>query len=746
MNKIFQANRENPLPRSANIVSQAYNSMGYDANRMGLAGGNTFSAPPKFYSPLHTPSNWQIPQKRQEVYVWCRFFATMEPKVAAALDFYSQFPTCTGYDNVCEDAVINEYYNEIKRTLKIEQWLETIAYEYYCLGDVFIFLSINCPICGGSGTDANGTVCTHKGGTFSGLTILNPDWVEVRQVSNVDYELIYMIPDENLINLIMRKEPREIYDRIPEAFKEQILLNKPILLNPLCTTHLAHGRFNYMPYGKSIIYRLFSTLAYKDKLRQAQWVVADRHILPIRIVKVGSDTFPANQNDIQSISQQVYNAVNDPNFTLITHHALDYDFVGAGGKVLQLSKEYDMITEEILDGLMINKSLLNSEGPSYSNASIGIEAMNKRLNSLRNKLSNWIEEKIYRPIALMQGFVKKNESGQLVPLYPKVKWKDLNLRDDSSKKNLMMSLTEKGYMSVQSLLEYLNIDYDTEIERIRAEKVLNQVYGIGGDEEGGNLGGGGGLDLGGGGGGGDLGGLLGGGGGGGEGSGTMDFGENGSSGPDLGTPARDTSPDLTAPESKPMTANNKSEWLTLYDSLPLNLKVPSVRKGNRFNTILQKIEEEKRNEQNLQKNLVEQKTKVEELKQKEEENKEEVQPIYEKFTKPEWKLFNGLKECISKKIIKEPLAIQYPIENTRMKIDFAFIRIKLAIEVDGEHHTMLSQIISDKRKNGILNKHGWTVLRFSERQVKESIEDVLKIIIEKMNELRKNLSSKKKEK
>lgn len=722
----FKANRERIVAgaggMTASIVSTAYSSVGDG----GLAGNSSIiNAPPRFYSPLHTPSNWQIPQKRQEVYVWCRFFSTMEPKVAAALDFYSQFTTCEGFDNVCEDRVINDYFDEIKRQLKLEEKLELIAYEFFSLGDVFIFASIDCPKCGGSGITEEGYECDHKGGTFGGVTLLNPDWIEVRHHSYVDVETFYIIPDENLIYIVNRKEPKEIYDRIPDSFKKLISTGQPIPLNPLCITHLAHSRSNYQPYGRSIIYRLFSTLAYKDKLRQAQWIIADRHILPIRIVKVGSDQFPARQEDITAITQQVYQAVNDPNFTLIAHHAIDYDFAGASGKVLQLSKEYDLITEEILDGLMINKALLNSEGPSYSNASIGIEAMGKRLGSLRKKLASWIEEKIYRPIAIMQGFVKKNESGQLVPLYPRVKWKEMNLRDDSAKKNLYMSLAEKGYISVETLLEYLGIDYDTEIDRIRKEKVLNKVYGIGGgDEEGGNLDLGGGFGGGGGGGGG--GGLdLGGGGG-----GTMDFGQNGGGGADVGTPGRETSPDLTAPESKPLGASNKpkSKWLQNYEKLDARFKVPDVRKGNNFKDILSR----KHDEENWQR-------KEEEMLERKrmglEEDKFEQTPVFEKLSKPEWKLFERITKSIESGEIRTPLRIQYEVANTRMTIDFAFFKIGLAIEIDGPHHQIKTQIISDDKKNKILENHGWTVLRFNDRQIMEDFDNVFGIILETVKKL-----------
>src|ERR1043165_4239518 len=47
---------------------------------------------PMWFSPLHTPQNWQIASKRREVYMWCRAFNDTEPKVAAAIDFFCFTP------------------------------------------------------------------------------------------------------------------------------------------------------------------------------------------------------------------------------------------------------------------------------------------------------------------------------------------------------------------------------------------------------------------------------------------------------------------------------------------------------------------------------------------------------------------------------------------------------------------------------------------------------------------------------
>lgn len=737
------------LAKTSGLVHTGQTSWGGGgANFNALPGsGGILAAQPKFYSPLHTPSNWQIPQKRQEVYVWCRFFGTMEPKVAAALDYYSQFPTSTGFDNVCEDKVVEEFFNDIKRKLDLEEWLPTIAYEYYALGDVFPFLSIDCPTCGGGGFLQDGQSCDHKGGIFGALTILNPDYVEVRRVGHINHESIYMIPDENLINVVTRREPREIYERIPEPFQRRILSGLPILLHPMSVSHLAHARSGYQPYGRSIIYRLFQTLAYKDKLRQAQWTVADRHILPIRIVKVGSDNFPAGDQDIAAITVQVLQAVNDPNFTLITHHALDYDFVGSTGKVLQLSKEYDMITQELLDGLMINKSLLNSEGPSYANASIGIESLIQRLEDVRMKLKRWIEEKIYRPIAIMQGFLKRNQAGQMIPLYPEVKWKRLNIRDDSNEKQNIINLWKDKGISRQTMLEFFGFDYDTEMDRLRQESILDQAFGFGGGDEGDNLGGfgggGGGLGgLGGGGGGGGGLGEEGGGGGdlfgggnkGGKGGESFDFGNHGQSG-------EKTSPggggggfgglgggaSSGSPESKPLTQSYMS---SLQEKLPVQYKLPKVRKpGGKIDQLLSKISKEKESQQRMQ-----EKMESNRLKQLQGQSSE---PQFKQLTNPEWTLFKRLITAQKQEHIKDRFVIQMPIQGTRLLIDFAFPEIGLAIEVDSELHGMDSQIKYDAKKDGILSKHGWTVLRFSTRQIKEAMDDMVIPTILKSLNLRK---------
>jgi len=255
----------------------------------------------------------------------CRFFAANEPKIAASLRFYSQFPF-SGFTHSMDDPIRLEYFDNLRKRLRLDHWLPLIAYEYFAMGDAFPFASFACSDCKGVGTLSTGEQCQHKGGTISKISILNPDWVEVRlNPMDPDNPSISLVPDDTLKQIVFSKKPPEIFESIPLHFRKMIVENKPIPLSKRSVTHLKHDEVAYQPYGRSVIASLFPTLAYQDKLRQAQWIVAERHILPIKVVKVGNDQKPASQADIMDVQRQLGVTANDPNLALVTHHAFCHD-------------------------------------------------------------------------------------------------------------------------------------------------------------------------------------------------------------------------------------------------------------------------------------------------------------------------------------------------------------------------------------------------------------------------------------
>lgn len=266
-----------------------------------------------------------------------------------------------GFTLECKDKKILNYYTELIKKLNLEERLNEISHEYFLIGDVFPFLEIECPKCGGREILPNGDICNHPDGTFKALKILNPDYIEVKDNPISNQAEYYLIPDEQLKMLIQRKEPKSLYEKLPQDLINLVNSGQPIRLSSRSVSHIKYNASHYGTYGTSMLQRLFTVLAYKTKIMTANWIIAERLIIPIRIVKVGTENRPANEGEIQDVANQLAAVANDPNLTVVTHHAVEYTWEGASGKIHNITQEIEQIGKEILDGLMINQSLLNGE-------------------------------------------------------------------------------------------------------------------------------------------------------------------------------------------------------------------------------------------------------------------------------------------------------------------------------------------------------------------------------------------------
>jgi hypothetical protein len=729
----FQAAKQGvDLPIEEKVVNSDNQNSNIKQAQYGgdLASSKIMYTQPQFYSPVHTPTNWQIPSKRREVYLWNRFFASNEPKIAASLRFYSQFPF-SGFNHNFDDPIRLEHFDNLRKRIRLDHWLPLIAYEYFSMGDVFPFVSFYCSDCKGVGVSPNGKQCKHKGGMVSKISILNPDWVEVRlNPMDPDNPSISLVPDDTLKQIVFSKKPPEIYESIPPHFRKMIAENRPIPLSKRSVTHLKHDEIAYQPYGRSIIASLFPTLAYQDKLRQAQWIVAERHILPIKVVKVGNDTKPASASDIADVQSQLGASANDPNLALVTHHAFNFEFVGASGKVLQLTKEWDLIDKAIIQGLGVNEALLSGQGPSYAQAAIGIEATIRRLNIVRQLMAEWIEEKIYKPEAEMQGFYTEDKDGNKILHYPKIKWDDLNLRDETQKNQFYLQLWDKGMVSTQFMLEKMGIDYEEETAKVRMEQQYQQQLGIAPQPGPGGIGGGGpkrppvgGKPMGGGFGGGPKG----------PGAPGDEMKGNlpgGKSGP--GLPGDELAPSMSGGETM-ASSDNKIVTGQFSDQKVKDIEmaksfVPLVRNPGKFK--LQDLNDGGK------------------IQPWEMEEPEPEEP-FEFYEGPRTGAFrpNNLEASLYAAVADAqgngnlPLDFVYqskpePERMPRITVDGMWPSLKLIIEADGKiFHSGVDEVQNNEERDTELASYGWTVLRFTEDQVKGQMPEVIKTIIESANRL-----------
>lgn len=671
---------------TSNIVRM---SLTKNSQWTGGAGANVIFTQPMFFSPLHTPQNWQIASKRREIYQWARFYYENEPKVAAGVDFYSQF-SINSFKLECKSRKILKFYERLIEKLQLTTWFRKISHEYFLLGDVFIWQDIDCPHCKGSQVNEDGEKCNHPDGTISKIRVLNPDWIEVNNNPIGGDPQFLMLPDEELYKIVQTRKPEHIYNQLSPMIREFVASRRPFPLSNRSCSHLKHRGVPYGLYGESLLRRLFTTLAYKTKLMTANWITAERLIIPIRVVKVGDKDRPAGADDIADVTNQLAQVNNDPNLTLVTHHAFDMEWIGASGKIQNITPELELVGKEILDGLMLNQALLNGEAPGYSSAQVGVETMIQRLETWRLELSEWAHKHIFLPIAQMQGFIDEKESeeaGETVYLYPRIKWDDLRLRDNTNKLQAIMQLHDKGVVSTQTLLESFELDYDQEIRRLREEQVQ---AGPGGQVMPGGAGGMGGM--------GGMGGPAGGGGG-------MPAGPGGPMpmGGDMGAGgAPGGAPGMAPPGGAPMGG--------APGGAPGGMGAAA---GGPPDKIYRAGKAPKKKEEEIQ----------------------PIQPEIVQLTKPEMKIYSMLSQID----VPFQLFAQYkqptPGQAQPYVMDFAYPQIGIDIEADGEAwHEDEEDVKKDKERDLKLASMGWRVLRFPEAAINERMDEIEKVIYDNIME------------
>ena len=214
----------------------------YASSRIGLGLGpgvtrsasiNSITTAPNFYSPFLTPSSFQIPNARREVYLWANWWKNNEPKVSAAINFYTNYPF-SGWKLECSSSYVKDYFEKLVEKLNFQKWLPEISKVYHLLGDAFVLLSIDCPHCHGSNWDEDkNQECQHDGASWKSISILNPDNV-IKTPGMIDQQGSYAYrPSAEEIRIVNERHPKDIYDSIPDGIKKLILKGDPIKLNQI---------------------------------------------------------------------------------------------------------------------------------------------------------------------------------------------------------------------------------------------------------------------------------------------------------------------------------------------------------------------------------------------------------------------------------------------------------------------------------------------------------------------------------
>ncbi len=462
------------------------------------------------HNPFRSRLAVETPQSLMETYARYRYYFKFEPLVGTAIELHSEFPL-SSFELQHEDPTLMEEFNAIAEDAKLFDFLLDMAHEYWLIGECFPFGIFDNP------TDPS---------VWKSFVLLDPLSVQIQQTPLTDGRpnCSYKLKINNAIQTVVANGPHhretgELYNRIPQDIKDACNgqgEGKGVLkLNDTQISHFKRKGDYFSLRGQSILTRIFHLLSYRDKLRDAQYSVADRHSSPREIWKVGNDLVPATAEEIAALGELVAASYLDPNQAIIWHHALQVEMIGAADKVLPLRQELDGIEEEMLIGLMLNKGFLDSNYGAYANMSVSLDVLINRYMTFRQRVEQWMSEHVWAPICRIHNIYKPTQAelshririknAPKRPWVPKVAWQKQELRDSTQKINLMMTLREKlgvkgqnnGFPKapIYQALGYNPAAIARQLKKEANEDIASGKAKVNIDNKGGPLGGGGLPDL-----------------------------------------------------------------------------------------------------------------------------------------------------------------------------------------------------------------------------------------------------------
>lgn len=479
----------------------------------GSGGGNTnLSGTSNFFSPQLSPDFLELPQsirERREIY---RHFYNSDPIIGQAIDLHTELPlskvrlaapkprTCPkGFDDAHEygEYILNFFERMCKR-IKLFQRLITGVHHYWLDGNAFFFAEdseVQVPTeVGYEQQTVKQDILNEDGSTgeveeagwverkdrderelayyqknykgWDRLIILQIDQVKVTTFSFTDKVKIELIPSDRDRALIeqarMGSDPvaEEMVEEIPEEVREHIERGRLIPLGSdpdegSFVYHLAGRRGANDELGQSILDRCLRTLYYKEKLRQAQTMIASRAMTPKRVVW-GDDISEA---DVEELREQVDLSLVDPDYSIITNYEIHWEEMGSRDRLLDLSGEYELCDKHLLTGLGVTESLMSGE-TLYSGDRLKLEVINTRYLFLRDVLQEYVEEYLFKPVSRRKGFVEKDKWGEETVLFPRLSFTRLPLRDSQDTFDALLNLYQKGSIPIEVILEMFNLDPD----------------------------------------------------------------------------------------------------------------------------------------------------------------------------------------------------------------------------------------------------------------------------------------------
>lgn len=307
--------------------------------------------------------------------------------------------------------------------------------------------------------------------TVDQIWVRNPEHIELKKrPTGMKRQVFYKVPQEEIVFIQNNgKRPdgtvdKEAYDYLVENYPDYVRdVKNGKTKFPLDDVRPIYRKQNsYDDYPIPFLQNALKSLQHKEYLKSMDRSIASRAIEAIRHVRVGDKDFPADDDDITAIEEQVKqnSSTGERIFNLFTNHTVEIEWVFPPLDALLNEAKYAEPNSDIFLGLGFPRILTVGETAKSNAADNKIASLGPKatLEDLREALIVWLKE-LYRELADINGFDRIPE-----PYFAPIATTDM-----TALIQFAIEALTAGAISKDTVSQLYGSDYETEAGQIETE-------------------------------------------------------------------------------------------------------------------------------------------------------------------------------------------------------------------------------------------------------------------------------------
>lgn len=242
-----------------------------------------------------------------------------------------------------------------------------------------------------------------------------------------------------------------------------------------------------------------SGLATYNSLFNAAIATARRRSSPLKVAKIGNDTFMPPPEYGDKVLRMITQSEMDVHSWLVMLNCVQFELVGVQEQVMSINAHYDLIERVKLSALGVSRALINGEA-NYSASAAGLTIFMQRLQAIRTMfVREWLIPKFFDVLAEAREWVKPTEAevahGVRVKrshqekldrgmyIKPNIEWaKSLDSKVDADRANILAQLEQSGIVKFSSRTKYAAVGLDRDIEWRQIKQEAAEARKVAGDD------------------------------------------------------------------------------------------------------------------------------------------------------------------------------------------------------------------------------------------------------------------------